>query len=344
MDGKKVLLIAPDWMGLHNDIIEGLKSLSYEVDYIPEKRYPYDPFYSLYKRRKSKSTEAFLSEIELYWKEILAKPEFSSAYDFLLVVDGQAIHPCLFEILSERNPHIKKVNYLFDRIEGVYAFDINFNYFDSIYTFDPSDSKKFNLNFMQIYWVPILSSCKKEYKIFGFGTYSKFRYNVFSQLEHIFSDVPGDKFIKVYNANVRNKYIHELINYIRFFLRMERNISLKELNSGLVVSDTIPTGQFREIIASSDVVVDTSAPYQDGITARFMWALGAEKRIITTNKSVRNYSFFSKEQIFVLDLDRINEQKNELLSFVEGTYVMPDSIRSLVNEYRIDNWIRTLLS
>lgn len=344
MKGNKVLLIAPNWMGLNDDIIEGLKNLSYEVDYIPEKQYPYDPFYYLSKRKRVKSVDAFMHEIEVYWRELLACPKYSCPYDYLLVVDGQAIHPILFDILNNRNPKIKKINFLFDRIIGVYAFDRNFKYFDKVFSFDPSDCKHFNLSLLQIYWVPIPSNHNIKYKLFGFGTYNKYRYDIFLSLSHVFSDVKGEKFIKVYNRKVHNKYLHELKNIIKMAIGMERNISIKELNSGLVVSETIPPAKFREIIASSDVIIDTSAPYQDGITARFMWALGAGKRIVTTNTNIVNYPFYSKEQVFILDINNYLQQKDLLLSFIEGEFVMSEKIKHEVEKYRIDNWIKILLN
>lgn len=343
MENKKVLLIAPDWMGLHKDIIEGLKQKGYVVDFIPEKRYAYDPFYRLAKRRHQKSESDFLSEMQESWTKILNDREYNKSYDYLFVVDGQALHPCLFDILEQRNSSIKKVNFLFDRVQGVYDFDRYFNRFHRVVTFDPSDATNFGIELFQIYWVPGNSAVKNKYNLFGFGAYSHYRYEFFSELDKVFADSKDKNFIKLYSAPVSNEWIHEIKNYVRIVLGYTPNISMRELHSGMISHESINPEQFRDIIYASNVVVDTSAPYQEGLTARFMWALGAEKKIITTNQFVVNYTFYSPEQILVVEKDKVKEHIDKIRAFVQSDLIIDDRIKKEVEKFRIDNWINYLL-
>lgn len=343
MSNKKLLLIAPDWMGLHEDIIEGLKHKGYCVDFIAEKRYPYDPFYRLAKRRHQKTESEFLSELQLYWTNILSKEDFNKAYDYLFVVDGQALHPCIFDVLEQRNSSIKKVNFLFDRVQGVYDFDRYFNRFHRVFTFDPTDANKFGIELFQIYWVPGDNTLQEEYNLFGFGAYSRYRYDFFSELAKVFVDSQDKNFIKLYAAPIQNEWMHEIKNYVRKALGYTPNISRRELHSGMITHESIKPEEFRGIIYASNVVVDTSAPYQEGLTARFMWSLGAGKKIITTNQTVVNYSFYSPEQIFVIDKDKVEEHKDKIRAFAQSDCVIEDRIHKEVEKYRIDNWINHLL-
>ena len=343
MKEKNVLLISPDWMGLHEDIVSGLENKGFAVDFIPEKQYPYDPFYNLNKRRKSKSVNDFLDEIQVYWERKLKQKPFDKIYDYLFVIDGQALHPCVFSILESRNIDIVKVNYLFDRIQGVYQFDRNFNYFDRIATFDPKDASLFNIDLLQIYWKNSDKKSNLKYTLFGFGAYSKYRFDIYKRLSDLLPDLMDCSFLKVYYKETSNIYIHELKNVIRILLGYERNINLKELKSGLVSNVPIPTDEFRAIIANSNTIVDTSAPYQDGLTARFMWALGEEKKIITTNKVVKNYDFYTPEQILVLPESTKDYSRELIFNFIEKEYKMPQEIRNIISHYRLDNWIDKLL-
>jgi len=343
MTNKKILLISPDWMGLHEDIISGLKNKGLSVDFIPEKQYPYDPFYSLNKRRKTKPINEFLEEIQQYWTELLSKEQYSKEYDYLFVIDGQAIHPCVFNILESRKKDIIKVNYLFDRIQGVYSFDRNFKYFDKVATFDPKDSSFFNIDFFQIYWKKSEKKSNTQFTLFGFGAYSKYRFDVYKRLNELLPELKDSSYLKVFYKGYSNLFLHEIRNVIRVILGYERNINLKEIRSGLVSNTPIPTDDFRAIIANSSTIVDTSAPYQDGLTARFMWALGEEKKIITTNQVVKNYDFYTPEQILILPESTKDYSKELILEFVKNDYKMPQVIRERVSKYRIDNWIDNLL-
>lgn len=115
-------------------------------------------------------------------------------------------------------------------------------------------------------------------------------------------------------------------------------LSLSELKGDLYTTKSLTPQEFRDMILRSRVVLDTQNSNQDGMTARFMWALGAEKKIITTNKAVKKNVFFSPEQILVL-----KSNFEDIPAFISKKFTMSDDMRSLVKRYRIDNWIDTML-
>lgn len=76
-----------------------------------------------------------------------------------------------------------------------------------------------------------------------------------------------------------------------------------------------------------------------------MWALGLGKKIITTNEAVRNYDFYTKDQILVLE-DKYYT-KDELLiikRFIEHDYNEDSKIRDNIDKLRIDNWLNTIMT
>lgn len=73
-----------------------------------------------------------------------------------------------------------------------------------------------------------------------------------------------------------------------------------------------------------------------------MWALGAEKKIITTNAMVKQYDFYTPEQIYVVEDVENFVTEPAFESFMNREYHMSDDVRSKIETYRIDNWIKLL--
>ena len=116
--------------------------------------------------------------------------------------------------------------------------------------------------------------------------------------------------------------------------------SNKELvENDLFTTQTLTPDEFRRTIQQSRTVLDVQAPNQDGLTARFMWALGLGKKIMTFNWNVKRYPFYSPEQILVLD-----DSYNGIEEFINSGVTVSDEKKAIIDRYRIDNWLDTLLN
>ncbi len=333
---SRVLLIAPTYMNLYEDIVSGLQAKGYEVQYYPDKRIKGNPFNKVGGGDKKIPVEEFMVQLDTMWTEILAKDQYNCFYDYLLVIDGLSVAPLLFDRLRKANPNIVACNYLYDRVNGVYELDHNFPYYDRVFSFDQKDCADYNLSFLPIYWTPIEKCKHNKFDVFGFGGYDKTRLKVFKHIRNLASKEKLTSFIHIF-IHYDNRFILLLKIFIKAILG-QKHVSALDVLSGIYTNKTISPTEFRKIIASSKVIIDTNHPYQDGLTARFMWALGAEKKIVTTNQSVQNYSFYSKEQFFI-----INNNWQELFDFIKRDYSMPNSIREEVLKFRIDNWLDVIL-
>ena len=65
--------------------------------------------------------------------------------------------------------------------------------------------------------------------------------------------------------------------------------------------DSISGEKLDEIYSDSRCVLDSAQDGQQGLTIRVIEALGAQKKIITTNEDVANYDFYCKENIYIYD-------------------------------------------
>ena len=340
---RRILFIAPSYMNLYKDIIEEMQKQGYNVDYIAEATFKDDPdnirgnvkYGSFFV-----SKDRFKQKNRSRWKKLLAQSEYLKAYDYLVVLDGQSVDGCVFDILKERNNNIYCVNYLFDTTYGVYKFQNNFCRFDKVFSFDPVDVKKYGLNYLPIYWVPCSKDEKYHYGIFGLGALSQPRFLLFDKLERLCKENGITYYLKLLsNMNIGNTYLYAIrCFYRRLIGQGKNNIPLSTYHSHLLTNQGLTPSLFRAYIASADVVIDTSAPHQQGMTARFMWALGTGKRVITSNQEVKNTEFMS-DRIFIYTE---SSQDRELLEFICSSDSSSEK-KTAFEKYRIDNWLKTIL-
>ena len=342
MELKRVLLVASSYMGLYKDVQKGLEDLGFFVDFILEKSFQNNPNVVLHKKKPSAARINEFQEVLLdYWKGLLDhRSDEDLFFDYLLVINGKAIHPYLFEKLKKANKEIKTYNYIYDRIKGVYQIDHNFKYFDDIYTFDRNNVEEYNLKLLPIYWVPANGKLDENIDVFAFGGPDQIRINVFRRIKNVVAGTNLRCFIKVYHPKVTNKMVYSIRRIGKYILQHRESPSLKDLESDLFTSESMPTEMYRKYMNSANIIIDTNHPYQDGLTARFMWALGLGKKIITNNANSLKYDFYSQEQILVMDN---NTSDRELLDFINSNTDIPSWVNNRVVQYRIDNWLKTIL-
>ena len=336
---KRFFLIAPPHMDLYKDIVGDLGNRGFSVEFLAVKVFPHDPFFISNRYSWLYNKKRFLRKLELYWDGLYKSGKYSFEYDYLFVINGTVVHPKLFYYLKKHNPSIECINYLFDSTQNVYHFDRNFKYFDRIYTFDRKDAEKFGINFLPIYWTKDNITTDKTIKMFGFGVFNRTRYNIYSSIINRSKEIDSNSYIKLYTPEICNIKWFKFKNRIKRLFHLPIDITYEEYSSSLITHKTLSPQEFRNYIYNSSIVVDTSNSKQDGLTARFMWALGAGKKIITNNTSILEYPFYSKDQFFL-----IGDDFSELKSFINTPFIPSPEYKHLVEQWRLDKWLSTLFN
>lgn len=337
-----VLFISPNVGGFYKVMIDEMNRQGYEVDYIYDKYIDGDPFYLRGKKNKCSDEylKKFKAERRANWVELLKKAKYNKIYDILFVIDGKVLDEYLFNTLKKRNPQLKTVNYLYDTTRSIYRFNVNFHFFDRVITFDIEDAQTYNLEFLPIPWFVHEASTCVKYKMFGLGTYIPSRYTLYKFVEDIANSLKQNSYIKLYTGKVSLYPIKYIFN---LFSRSKPYLSPYKYYSKLIVHSFISQEEFSKIMSESEIVIDSIDSRQDGLTARCTWALGAEKKIITDNASIKRYDFYTPEQIFVVE-DYSEKTKKKLIQFIDTSYSMDAKTRELISRFRIDNWIKNILS
>lgn len=336
---KRVLLLALPFMDIYKDIIDCLKSKGFDVTWVSDGTILYNPYNKNNITRHTKTISEYQTEVNEFWDETFKKDEFQLPFDYFLAIDGFMVTPHFFKILEDKNPNIRKILYLYDRVAGNYEIDIFFPYYTSIFSFDMGDCSHFGLNHLPIYWVPAKEKSKAIYDIFGMGNFQwGTRYDVYKAIKSVCRKHGLRDFVKLYYRPVDDKLSY-MVKYLFYMVQGKKMLSLFELKNDLFTSKSLTPNDFRDYISISKVVLDTHLSYQDGLTARFMWALGEGKKIITTNPSVTKYDFYTSDQIYVLDDKNIEG----VVDFIKKDFKIDVEIRDIVDKYRIDNWLDTML-
>lgn len=337
---KRIFLIAPTHMELYKDIVEDLENKGFSVEFLAMKVFPHDPYFISTRYRWLYNKMRFLNRLESYWDQLYDSGKYSFEYDYLLVINGTIVHPKLFSYLKKHNPKIVCINYLFDSTQNVYHFDRNFKFFDRIFTFDRKDAEKFSLIFLPIYWKEAATIPEHDsIQLFGFGVFNKTRYEVYSSILDKCKAFSTNSFVKLYVPVIGNTKLFKFKNNIKKIFHLPIDITFEQYNSPLIIHKTLTPKEFRDYIFNSNIILDTSNSKQDGLTARFMWALGAGKKIITNNKSVLEYPFYSREQFFVID-----GNYSGLETFIKTPFHPSNDYKAIIEQWRLDNWVNTLLS
>ena len=77
--------------------------------------------------------------------------------------------------------------------------------------------------------------------------------------------------------------------------------AFKKINYCELKYKSLDLESVKELYQMSKVILDINHPHQTGLTMRTFEALGAGKKLITTNKSIMQYSFYNQNNIHVIN-------------------------------------------
>lgn len=325
----KLLLIMPNFFDYPELIIEELHRMGYEVDFFDDR-----PSTNAWVKAAIRINKNLIyTYIKKYFEKVM-KTVNSKNYDVVFLISGQSlsfseemiaqIRDCqcrakfvLYQWDSQKNfPYIKNVQHFFDKC----------------YSFDRSDVENTPLlNFLPLFY-------SRAYEELGGKNNKEFKYDFcFIGTAH----PQKYKFINMMSKQLRAVYPKQFIYY--FFpspiVYLYRKIVNKELRKAKLSEfhfKAIKGKEMNDIYEASRCVLDSAQSGQQGLTIRVLEALGAKKKLITTNKDIVNYDFYRPENIYLydgkFDLDNVFF-KEEYKEVDEGIY----------EKYSLRNWLKEIV-
>ncbi len=323
LTNKQILFVAPSFFGYENEIKQALEQRGAQVDLLMDR-----PFKSSFMRGVTAINRQMVMEIanRHYQKKIIAYAR--SHYDLVFVINGQTLSPPILSQWRRTFPRAKFVLYAWDSIRNRQTIKKNFEFFDHCFSFDKKDADFFGLKFHPLFFSQGFENTSPQnitYDISFIGTAHTTRYSVVSMMSQFFS-----KNVRFY------KYLYLQAKWVYFYYKAT-NPTYKSSVINEFAFNPLDKETVQQVFLKSKSILDIEHPLQTGLTIRSLEALGAKKKLITTNKNIIDYDFYNPENILIIDR---NEPKVKE-EFFYKPYIEVDSL--IYEKYSISGWLDHLL-
>ena len=326
LSAKRILLIAPSFFGYHDAIRRSLEMHGAHVCWIPDR-----PFESVAMAAFSKvAPVAAACAAEEFYQRNIGDAQLQS-FDIILIVNGQTVSIKTLKWLRAEFPRARRILYLWDSVANRPSTAKSFAEFDDIYTFDRSDALAYGIKYRPLFFpedmnFPVSSVQEIRYDATFIGTAHADRCAVLSRLFH-----------SVNHGARLYAYMYLQAQWVYYYSLLARP-GVRNFRKSDFKFHALPREQVRKLFSESVAIIDIQHPRQSGLTMRTLEALGARKKIITTNKAIREADFYSEEQIVVVD--RINPIfPRRFLQQDGGCY--DEGVR---DRYTINSWLAELIA
>lgn len=334
---KSILLLMPAMFDLQNQVQRALKELDFDVDYIED---TYSRLSPLLRQGKFKPIKRLYNNIfKPNKKKFIKEGIFNSKkkYDYFLCVDGFSLDKSLLSYLKGVNPNIKTILYLYDSVK-LFDFTNYFSLFDKVYTFDYDDSQKYNINLLPLFWdiTSISSTSAKDYTydLFFVGKLHSDRFRILNRIVKDAENKGLKTFIKIYVSPKTLSYYIYRLKYSSFSKLIYKLMGKGSL-SDIITYTPIPKKELDQKMAESLCVIDIEIPCQSGLSNRLIQTLAMNKKLLTTNHAIKNTNLYNEAMIDFIDREN---------PFVPTGFIKKENVKIyVVDDLRIDNWLRTLL-
>lgn len=326
---KQLLLIMPKFFDYPEVISEELKNMGYEVDFYDDRPSTKGIIKAIIRVNK-KLLNGYIRKYFNSMMENVTKKK----YDVVFLISGQSLSFSK-EMLSElkvSQPKAMFVLYQWDSMKNFPYIGEMHEFFDRMFSFDRTDCS----NYPKLHFLPLFYS--RKYKQIGKIKKSDYQYD----FSFIGTAHPKKyKFIKQMSAQLQEVYPKQFIYFffpskIVYYYRKLRNPEFRKASLDEFHFTPLKGKKMDHLIAESRCILDSPQDGQLGLTIRVLEALGAKKKLITTNEDVKNYDFYRPENIYVYK-ERINLND----SFFSEPFQEISS--DVYEKYSLHNWLGELL-
>ncbi len=318
LTGKKILFICPKFYNYHQIIISNLKSLGAEVFYFADLGEEY--------LTKFVSKNKFLKKEYLVIKQkFLFEKIIRTKYDFIFVVRGEIITEKFIKKIKSRNFNSKLILYEWDSISNFNYLNISY-YFDKVFSFDKYDCNEYpHIKYLPLFFSNLTLEkrfCNKLDKdnidLLFVGGWHSDRLEILSAIE---------------NIAIQNKWSYHFHLYVPLLFYL-KYLLLNEFKYKSFIKFTKKSiKQVEKLISKSNVIIDINNINQKALTIRTFEALSMGKKIITTNKHIKEEPFYKDSYILIIDRESI---------FIDKEFIQRESNFYDMKEYSIKNWLKII--
>lgn len=319
---QNILLIMPDFFSTQRDVKRALEDAGYNV-FLFSDRPKSKLAKALIRINRKLLSLKMMSEVKkiikicagLYFKQII-------------IIDAQGYLKRHVKKLLEEIRHEDNVFYIWDSIKN-YPYTLKIMpLFNHTITFNYEDYNKFNFDYFLPLFIPYDYCTKvnqKENYKFDISFVGTGRPEKYYHLKRIFEKAKQsdmNTFCYLYLP------FRPLFYFYKLTSKKFKGAKISEFSFKKLSSENI-----RLIYSDSKYLLDVGNPTGDGLSLRVFEAIGSNRKLILTNRSISIYDFYNESNFYVWNgsFDSCNE-------FFNADYVCTN-----VDKYYIYNWIYYLI-
>ncbi len=326
LNNKKILFFSVQTFNLEKEIKNKLEEFGAKVDYYDERPSNNSFVKGIIRIKRS----FYQNKIDRYYKQILSKTKYE-LYHYLFLNRGEVVPEFFFEAFKKNHPECEFIFYIWDSFTNHSHPTKILKYFDKKFTFDPVDAVKFGLNFRPLFYLDSYKKIKNnsvdklKYDLLFLGTAHSDRYTI-SRTVREWCDRNNLTSFCYY-------FIHGRLVYL-YKKNFDKSFKLFDYNK--LSFESLTTEQILKLYRNSKVILDINHPGQKGLTMRTFEAIGAGKKMITTNSEIKNYPFYNSNNVYIIDrYDIVLDKK-----FFETEY--EDVSEELYFKASIEGWLECI--
>lgn len=324
---KNILFFSPRAFGYEISIANRLKELGAHVVYFDDR--PSNGFWG--KAMLRAKPQLMKVVIDKYYRRIFKEISVDGHFDIIFLLNLEAMPIWFLEKTKEINPNAVVVFYMWDSLNNKPHATQYVKYCDKAYSFDPKDEGVNGLRFRPLFYLneykEIAAKKEYEYDLCFIGTAHSDRVRIANLIQDAIVKEDGKAFNYFYLQSKK------LFFYLKY---SDPNFKHSKINDFKYVS--LNMNETIEMVSKSKIVLDIQHPKQTGLTMRTIEMIGAERKLITTNAAIKDYDFYSSDNILVIDREKPIINKDFLIK--------PYSPISnhLYYKYSIDGWLEELFT
>lgn len=316
---KKILFFAPSFYGYNERIIEEFNKNGYEVKWYPEKL-PLD-----IKGRILNKVFPSLSgkNFDRYIENILIKNKEEEVKKIIIIFGAHFMKKKHLEMMKKFFPFSEIVYYAWDSVENFPVIKELLEGCDRSLTFDSSDAQKYNSQLLPLFYSFKEESGNAEYDV---STVMSFFADKIDSFNSILEELP-EKLNTNFYLRIRNRIYYYRLKFLygRKLKKMEKYFQF----------DSLSAQQTKEMLSKAKAVVDCPLPNQIGLTMRTFETLALNRKLITTNKDIVNYDFYTDDNIYIIGTGR-----KDILKFINSPF---NKEYEISDKYSLQNFVKNLL-
>lgn len=323
LTGKRILLQVVPYFGYDQVLAQALRARGAVVDMLADR-----PFQSALLHGVAKIGRAAVlgHATRLYRRQLAAFGRAS--YDHVLIVNGQTMSGSFLRELRRDYPTARFAFYIWDSFENKPYAVRELPSYDAAFSFDRRAAERHGISFRPLFFSPefdLPANQDASIDVSFVGTAHSDRPAVINQIDQW---LPAD-IRRYWFLYLKAPWV---LPYQRAINRHFRGVS-----PTMFSYVPLPRERVRTVFQQSAAFLDVEHDRQTGLTIRTFEALGARKKLLTTNLDIVTYDFYDPSNIRVLD--RRQPRFDPAFLKEPGREISP----TLRRRYSVDGWIDDVL-